>query len=762
MAESTIQHDFDLAISHHQAGRLREAERLYRRILAAHPQHSQAMHCLGVLAHQMGHNDVAIDLIRRALLLNPNDADCHYNLGNLLKDKGQFADAMAEYRWAIALRPSDADAHANLGILLADSGQTNEAIVAYHRAIALNPRLPQPYNNLGNVLKDIGKLDDALAAYDRAIALKRDYAEAYNNRGVALREKGDIDEAIAAYRQAFALKPDYAQAYSNLGNALRAKGQLDEAIAAHRQAIALSPNSAEFHCNLAVALIDNAQLDEAIVAARQAVALTPSLPEAHNNLGIALKGQDQPDAAVLAYRQAIALRPNYAEAHGNLGNVLKMQGQLDAAVAAFRQAIALKPDSVDAHGQLILALQYHPDFDDRAIAEELARWNRRHAEPRRKVIRPHSNDRDPERGLRIGYVSPDFRNHVVGRNVMPLFQHHDRRQFHITCYAQMLHPDSMTGVFQQNADEWRNIVGLSDEQVAEQIREDGIDILIDLALHTIGNRLPVFALKPAPVQVTFAGYPGSTGLTTIDYRLSDPFLDPRGTDETVYSERTLRLPDSFWCYDPMEGRDIPVNPLPALERGFITFGCLNNFCKINGNVLTLWAQVLRQVEKSRLLMLAPRGSCRQRALDQLSREGIDPERVEFVPFQSREGFLQIYHRIDLGLDSFPYNGHSTSLDSLWMGVPVITSVGRRAVSRAGWGQLSNLGLTELAAQTPQDFVSSAVCLAGDLPRLSQLRSTLRQRMEQSPLMDAPKFARSIEAAYRQMWKVWCATEPKSG
>jgi predicted O-linked N-acetylglucosamine transferase (SPINDLY family) len=447
--------------------------------------------------------------------------------------------------------------------------------------------------------------------------------------------------------------------------------------------------------------------------------------------------------------------PELAKAHSYLGNALKEGGQLDEAMTAYRQAIALKPDYAEAHDNLLLTLQYHPDYDPQAIAEEHRRWNYQHVEPLRKFIQPHTNDQNSDRRLRIGYVSPDFRDHVVGRNLLPLFQHHDHRKFQITCYAQVRRPDSVTGQFQQNADCWRNILGLSDGQVTEEIRQDQIDLLVDLALHTEGNRLLVFARKPAPVQLTFAGYPGSTGLSTIDYRLSDPYLDPPGMDESIYSEQTIRLPDSFWCYDPLENRNIPVNSLPALETGIITFGCLNNFFKLNNNLLDLWARALGQVQGSRLLVQAYEGTHRQRMVDRLGQSGIDSRRIEFFSRRSRQEYLKLYHRIDIGLDSFPYNGHTTSLDSLWMGVPVVTLVGQTAVSRAGWCHLSNLGLTELAGQDAEEFVRIGVELARDLPRLTELRSTLRQRMQQSPLMDAPRFARNIEAAYRQMWHTWC-------
>ena len=318
-------------------------------------------------------------------------------------------------------------------------------------------------------------------------------------------------------------------------------------------------------------------------------------------------------------------------------------------------------------------MNYHPGFDARAIAVELSRWNHQHAEPLKKLIQAHStgsgqahstgstrlsssrsgqahaNDRDPERRLRIGYVSADFWWHASAFFLLPLLEHHDPQQVEIICYAQDLRPDATTSRMQQHVSQWHNTADLSDEQLAAQIREDRIDILVDLKLHTGSNRLPVFARKPSPVQVTWLGYPGSTGLDTIDYRLSDPYLDPPGMDESVYTEQTLRLPDSFWCYDPLDGREISVNSLPALDAGIITFGSLNAFCKINQEVLELWAQVLRQVEGSRLILLASPGNHRQRTAEFLAQQGVDPKRLEFLDRRSRKQYLELYHRIDLGL-----------------------------------------------------------------------------------------------------------------
>ena len=727
MAQVTIQQTLNLAMQHHRAGRLPEAERLGRQILAQQPNHAQALHLLGVIAAQLGSPGAAADLIRQAIALSPNDAEAHYHLGDALMDNGRPDEAIAAYRKAIALRPNYAEAYGGLGNALQDNGQIEEAIVAYRQAIIHRP----------------------------------DWAEAHNNLGDALTYKGQLVEAIAAYRHATALKPDYAEAYSNLGETLRQRGQLDEAVAACRQAIALNPNFPEAHCNLGNALKGNGQLDEAIAAYRQAITLRPGYAEAYSNLGEAQREKGQLEDAIASCRQAIACNSGLWAAHYNLGNALTLKGQLDEAIAAYRQAIAIDPASAWIDSSFIYMLHFHPAYDAGMIAQEHRRWSSQHAEPLRQLIEPHNNQRSPERRLRLGYVSPNFRDHVVGRNLLPLLLHHDRRQFHITCYSNARHPDALTRQFQQNVGAWQDIVDLSTEQAARQVRADQIDILVDLALHMGGSRLLTFARKPAPVQVTFAGYPGSTGLKAIDYRLSDPYLDPPGMDESIYSEKTIRLPNSFWCYDPLECRDIPINQSPSAGSGFLTFGCLNNFCKVNDLAVSLWRQALQRVEESRLLLLAPQGSHRQWLLERLAREGIDSSRIEFAAPRPRREYLRLYHRIDLCLDTFPYNGHTTSLDSFWMGVPVVTLVGQTAVSRAGWCQLSNLGLEELAAQTPEQFVDIAVELAKDLPRLQVLRSTLRQRMERSPLMDAPRFARNIEAAYRQMWRTWCAAVPTS-
>jgi predicted O-linked N-acetylglucosamine transferase (SPINDLY family) len=530
-------------------------------------------------------------------------------------------------------------------------------------------------------------------------------------------------------------------------------GRLAEAEAIYRQILLQAPSHAEALHLLGALASQTDRSAMAIELISRAIEIKPSLIEAYRNLAVVLSENDRLDEAIALLRRAIDVQPGYAEAHSSLAVALAETGELEQAIAAFRRAVELRPGDANLHSNLAYLVQFHPGYDAGAILEECRRWSRQHG---RSVscARADSfpNDRSPDRRLRIGYVSGDFSGHIVGRNILPLVQNHDRGKFEIFCYHNSWLEDDVTRKFRAAASHWRQINNADDSKAVELIRGDGIDVLVDLSLHLGHNRLTVFARKPAPVQATFAGYPGTTGLDAIDYRLTDPFLDPPGHGNSLYSEKSIRLAHSFWCYDAAAmhpADELPVAPLPALATGRVTFGCLNNFRKVNDRVLRLWSNVLRAVPESRLILLAPRGNARRRVLDRL-----DFSRVEFVDRQDRAAYLKTCDRIDIGLDTFPYNGHATSLDCLWMGVPVVTLIGRTVVGRAGLSQLTNLGLTELIAQTPEQYVQIAVELAKDLPRLAEMRRTLRARMQASPLMDAPGFARDIEAAYRQMWRNW--------
>ena len=700
--------------------RYSEAADLAQAMTRRFPRYPFGWKALGATLKQLGRNADALAPAHKAVTLSPKDAQAHSNLGNVLKDLGQLAQAVASYRRALKIKPDFAEAHSNLGAALNELGQFGEAIVSCRRALAINPNFVWAHSNLGNAMKGLGQLGEAVASYRRALEINPNFAEAHNNLGAALKDLGRLNEAEVSCRRALAINPNYFEAHSNLGNVQKDLGQLAEATASCRRALAISPDYAE----------------------------------AHNNLGTVLQELGEFDVAAASYRRALEIKPNFAAAHSNLGNVLKEVGEIAGAAASFRRTLEIKADNTDVHSSLVLTLLYHAGNEAELVGAELHRWNAQHAVPLAPLILPHAKEGSPERRLRIGYVSPDLRDHVVGLNLLPLFERHDHRDFEIFGYAQVARPDAVTRRIQGCCDHWCDIVTFTDAQLADRVRQDKIDILVDLALHTAKNRLLTFVRKPAPVQVSFAGYPGGTGVEAIDYHLTDAFLEPPHADSAHGFDVPFQLPASFWCY---EGLALvrPVGPLPALAEGRVTFGCLNNFCKINDRTLQLWARVVLGVPGSCLLLLAPKGSARERTISLFEHAGLTADRIEFADRLPRESYLALYRRIDVGLDTFPYNGHTTSLDSYWMGVPVVTLVGPTPVSRAGWSQLSNLGLTELAATTPDEYVRIASALACDLPRLAALREGLRERMLRSPLMDGAQFARGLESAYRTMWRRWC-------
>ncbi len=669
---------------------------------------------------------------------------------------GRLSEAEALYHQILAQQPGHAEALYMLGVLLEQTGQFDAGVELIRRAIRISPDNAEAHNFLGLALDKNKQIKEAIVVFRQAIRLRPDYADAHHNLGIALQEMGQIASAIAAYQEVLRLKPDYVDAYYNLGIALMHSGQFADAIAAYRQAIQLRPHYTAAHINLGSALISTGQLEEAVAAFRRAISLKPDYAEAHNNLGNALKRKGQLEEAIAAYRQALRLKPQYPEAFNNLGTGLKEIGRLDEAVAAYREAIRLKPDYTDAHSNLVCALQFHSGYGADMIFEELRRWNQHHAQPLRKFIPPHTNDRNPDRRLRIGYVSADFRNHSVSRFLLPLFREHDHGAYEIFCYSDASKSDEVTDRLRACADGWQNIVGWTDERVADKVRQDKIDILVDLAGHTAGNRLRVFA-RSAPVQVSYLGYPGSTGLSEMDYRLTDSLADPPGLTESLHTETLMRLPVCNWCFSEPDDAP-PVGRLPAEANGSICFGTFNNFAKVSPAIVNLWAQILNAMPASRLIIksrgLAEKGA-RERIHQSFAARGVMADRLEIRGHEPKvSSHLEMYNRIDIALDTFPYHGTTTTCEALWMGVPVVTLAGRTHVSRVGVSLLSTISLPELIAQAPNEYVEIAVRLAKDLPRLGELRRMLRPRMRASPLMDGRRFADDTEAAYRQMWRNW--------
>jgi predicted O-linked N-acetylglucosamine transferase (SPINDLY family) len=575
---------------------------------------------------------------------------------------------------------------------------------------------------------------------------------------VAVRHQqaGNLQTAEQMYRMILGVDPQHADALHMLGVLASQVGRPQEAIALMEQSLAVRPDVPFFHANLGLVYQAVGNLEGAVAQQRRAIELDPQFAEAHNNLGNALREQNKLDDAVAAYREAIRLQPTAVGPANNLAIVLTDYGLLEEAEEVYRRVLELQPDLAVAHSNYLHALHYRHANDRELLAREHQKWEERHARPLARFIRPHTNVRDPERRLRIGYVSPSYFRYSVGRFLLPIFQCHDREQFEVFCYSSVDVPDPLNDRLAALVDHWKEVAGATDEQLTELIRTDQIDILVDLSSHMAHNRLLVFARKPAPVQVTYLAYNSTTGLRTIDYRLSDPYMDPAGQPTPYYSEKTVWLPETYWCYQPDQELPEP-GPLPALAAGRVTFGCLNNFAKVTPEVLSLWRELLGSVPESRFVLHTREGSHRDRLRQYFAEGKVAPERLEFVGFIPFDEYLRTFERIDLALDPYPYNGGTSTCDALWQGVPVVTLAGQAPVSRAGLTLLSNIGLPDLVTKTPAEYLELARSLASDLPRLSKIRGELREHMLKSPFTDAPRFTHNLEAAFRNMWRTWCGS-----
>jgi len=740
------------ATENHRAGNLAEARRLYSQVLAADPAHTVALFRSGLLELQDRQPEVALTLIARAAAAAPDAARYQIGLGQTLHALARWDEAACAYRRALRSDPDCADAEFALGVVLQHGGQLSQAAEAYRRALALRPGDAAVLGNLGAVLRELGQIGQAVEVLRIALVIEPLAAAHAINLAIALCQRREFGAAESLLRETLARDPNQPEAEFNLANALRGLGRPHEAISHYQNAVALRPDHADALINLGNAHKELGDFSAAMAAFETALRARPDHVAALNNAGCLLRTFGRIDAAEDMLRRGLAIDPRQAALHDNLGNVLKDAGEIDEAIECFRRALDIDPSNAATHSNLAYALSFRSP-EAQPILDECARWNARFAERLRPRASPRPQHAPAQRRLRIGYVSADFRDHCQSLFTLPLFRHHDRAAVEIFCYSSVVRPDDCTRRIASCADVWRDARTLDDAALCEVIRKDGIDILVDLTMHMAGGRPLLFARKPAPVQIAWLAYPGTTGMGAIDYRLSDPRLDPQEFDHH-YSERTLRLPDSFWCYDPLTDRP-EVNPLPALERGYLTLGCLNNPCKLTDDTVRLWGGVMHALPDARLLLMAPAGRHRRRLLLRLEAQQIAAQRVSFVEFRPRAQYLHAYHGIDFGLDTIPYNGHTTSLDSLWMGVPVVTRVGRTCAGRGGLSQLYQLNLLELAADSDAAFIGNAVTLAGDVPRLAALRSQLRSRLERSALMDAARFAANIEDAYRRAWSVYC-------
>jgi protein O-GlcNAc transferase len=602
------------------------------------------------------------------------------------------------------------------------AGELGQAEQIFRDVLREDPENPTVLYLLGTACQVQGKLDEAVANYEQALQLRPDYSEVHNNLGVAHATRGRWADAVSCYLKARSYKPDYSDDYTNLGVAFIEVGRVAEAVAVLQQAVRLRPDSAG----------------------------------AHYNLGNALQHRETFEESVRSYQRALVFRPDYADAYNNMAKIFLVEGRTEEAVGAYRRAIASQPDSLITHANLLFALNYDPRLTAAELAAEHKRWAEVHARVAPLGPEP-SPSRDPNRRLRIGYLSPDFYNHPALSFLEPILIHHDARQVEAICYAEVLRPDAATARMRSLAHGWRSTRGLSDREVAEQVRADAVDILVDLAGHAADSRVRVLAYKPAPIQITYLGYPNTTGLTTVDYLLTDAILDPPG-EPAPYAEEPVPLPGGFCCYTPP--RDAPpVAPLPAHRAGHVTFGSLQNLAKLNMEVIGLWCRLLRAVPTARLLIF--RSTLSEEAKvslrGQFRLRGIGDERIELARTMNTGtgSHLDVYGAVDISLDTVPWNGHTTTCESLWMGVPMLTLYGTRHAGRMAASVLTRLELSDLIARTPEEFVEIGARLAGNIEELSRLRGELRERMRSSALCDGATFTRTLEDTYRRLWSRWC-------
>jgi predicted O-linked N-acetylglucosamine transferase (SPINDLY family) len=671
--------------------------------------------------------------------------------------RGDLAATLAWLGRAVAAAP-ESRLLGNLGVVAWQAKRPGAARRLFRRTLALDPASAAVLNSLGVALGP-ERPGAGAPAHRRALALDAGFVEARINLGEAERAAGLLEETRRSLMRAIVLAPAVVAGLAGLGTALIGLVRTEDGILWCRRALAAAPLEPVAHAGLLAGEAAAGRPEAALGAGRRAIALLPAISALHLEQGRVLQGQDRIRLAERAYRRAIAAAPEEPHGWNALAQLAKDRGELDRAIALFGAAVERAPGEAVYLSNLLFALCFSETVPPAEIFARHREYERRFGAPLARFRRPHANSRDPERRLDVAYLSPDVRRHPGGYFFEAFLAHHDRTRFKVTVYSTTRLADAFTERLAPLADTWSTLVDLDDERTAERIRKDGIDILVECTGHMAGNRLPMLARKPAPVQVSFPLYPNTTGLDAVDYRIMDPYFGPPGA-EALHSEILVRLPDVHVCYTP--GTDAPEPPArpPCLETGRVTFGCFNNYAKVRDPVVRLWARILTALPESRLV-LKWYGLGDERpdwVLDRFARHGVEPGRIVTLGFQKTQ--YDAYLGIDLTLDPFPANGGTTSCDSLWMGVPVVTLAGETPFSRVGLCHLTNLGLTELVAGSAEEYEAIVLGLARDPGRLERLRRGLRQRMAASPLVDGARYTRNLEAAYRTMWRRWCRGESR--
>lgn len=646
--------------------------------------------------------------------------------GNLQEDAGQLEQARALYEKAVQMAPTLAKTHLNLGNVLLALDQPAAAVEAYSAALVLQPDWAAAYFNMGNALVASNRPKDALGAYDKAIALNAGFVDALVAKGNVQGDLKDLESAVTSYQKALEINPGYAEVQLNLGNTFRALGRLNDSVQCFNQVLTLTPDS----------------------------------PELHHSLGLAYKGLDRLGDAVTSFTKAVTLKPNYVTAQIDLANTCRELGEIRKAVEIARLAVALDPDAAGAWSLLFFCLSDSEDIDQQTLFAEHRRFGE-HFEPKlQSSWRPHLNLRDPERVLHVGVVSGDLRNHAVAsffEPVLLLLLKMPALSIHV--YDTSGLEDDVTRRLKANVRHWNDVETLSPDTLANLIRQDQMDVLIDLSGHTPANRLLTFARKPAPIQMSWIGYPGTTGLKTMDYYVGDRHFLPIGKYDDMFSEKILRIPANAPFQPSPYAPD--VNALPALHNGFLTFASFNRIDKVGRNVVALWARLLNALPTSRMIIAGmPLGGSVDQLADWFAQEGVSKDRLAFHRRSGMAEYLTMHHQVDICLDTFPYGGGTTTCHALWMGVPTLTLVGTTPTAEAGRTILSHVNLqTVFCAHDQQDFVNKGRWCAEHLDYMQDLRLALREQFQKSALSHPDIVASGLELAIRHAWHRWCADLP---
>lgn len=621
----------------------------------------------------------------------------------------------------------------------------------------------EPYNIkvlifLGMIYARLANYDSAIQYLKKAIKFKPDSDEAYYCLATIYQIREDFDKTIECYRKVIELNPGLVDAYNGLGNSLQEKKNFDEAEHYYQEAMRINPNDPTAYINIGIAMHNKGKFDDAITYLQKALLLNPNIEMTYNFLGFSMICQDRLTEAIQNFETSLRINPSSIIALSRLGQIFEKQGRVIEAENFFRRALQIQPHNIILHEVLLMNLLYSSRYDSRTIFTEHVQFAKQFEKPLQSFSSPSSFKKTLKRKLKIGYVSPDFRSHSVSYFIEPVLSSHDKEQFEVFCYSLSSEKDEVTTRLQKHVDHWQNIIKMSDEDAAKSIQTDEIDILVDLAGFTANNRILLFARKPAPIQVSWIGYPATTGLSTIDYKIVDNYTDPPGTSEQFYTENLIRMPESFLCYQP-ERTSPEVGSLPALASGHITFGSFNYFTKVSPEIFDLWIQILKRIPDSRMILKSKcffdRLTC-EHVKNLFGQQGIESLRIDLFGWSpSIRAHLEMYNYIDIGLDTFPYNGTTTTCEALWMGVPVITLAGDTHRSRVGMSLLSNIGLPELIARDAEEYHEIAVQAAFDITKLKSLRNGLREKVAHSPLTNIKQFIINLENCYKDMWARYC-------